>query len=184
MGPLSSLSIGWPRGRRGPLWNYLFFFLFTCFFCLLLDLHIGHFISTWRVLASASCTAPQMTCLLLIIPALLLFLWAFLHDKLPLFLSPTHTHTLSLIFTFTSSQCQTKPWKLLIIFSLSLSLFVWIESNKDPFLFDVIKLLRLDLGVRVNFFPEHRGELSEDFRCQALFQASRHLVFPPPRIKR
>lgn len=66
----------------------------------------------------------------------------------------THTHTL-LIFTFTSSQCQTKPWKLLIIFSF----FVWIESNKDPFLFDVIKLLRLDLGVRVNFSRASRGAI-------------------------
>lgn len=55
---------------------------------------------------------------------------------------------------------------------------VWIESNKDSFLFDVIKLLRPDLGVRVNFFPKHRRELS-DFRCQTLFQASQHLVFPP-----
>lgn len=55
---------------------------------------------------------------------------------------------------------------------------VWIESNKDSFLFDVIKLLRPDLGVRVNFSPKHRRELS-DFRCQTLFQASQHLVFPP-----
>lgn len=38
-----------------------------------------------------------------------------------------------------------------------LSFFVWIESNKDPFLFDVIKLLRPDLGVRVNFFPSIAG---------------------------
>lgn len=35
--------------------------------------------------------------------------------------------------------------------------FVWFESNKDPFLFDVIKLLRPDLGVRVNFFPSIAG---------------------------
>lgn len=75
-------------------------------------------------------------------------------------------------FKFTSFLCRTKPWKLLIFF-----FFFWIESNKDPFFFDVIKLLRLDLGVRVNFFPEHREELSEDFRCQALLQASWHLVF-------
>lgn len=53
-----------------------------------------------------------------------------------------------------------KALKLLIIFFLSFFPFffvVWIESNKDPFLFDVIKLLRLDLGVRVNFFPSIMG---------------------------
>lgn len=31
------------------------------------------------------------------------------------------------------------------------------ESNKDSFLFDVIKLLRPDLGVRVNFFSSIAG---------------------------
>lgn len=100
---------------------------------------------------------PRLTCHLLIIPSLLL-LWASVYDKLPhsFSMTSTHTHTLSLlIFTFTSSQCQTKPWKLLIIFSF----FVWFESNKDPFLFDVIKLLRLDLGVRVNFSRASRGAI-------------------------
>lgn len=43
-------------------------------------------------------------------------------------------------------------------FSLYFPFFiVWIESNKDSFLFDVIKLLRPDLGVRVNFFPSIAG---------------------------
>lgn len=46
---------------------------------------------------------------------------------------------------------------LLLPLSLLFFFFVWIESNKDPFLFDVIKLLRLDLGVRVNFFPSIAG---------------------------
>lgn len=94
-----------------------------------------------------------------------------LHDKLPLLFYPP-------FFTFLSSQCQ-PALKTTDFFPLFPFFIVWIESNKDSFLFDVIKLLRPDLGVRVNFFPKHRRELSPDFRCQTLFQASQHLVFPP-----
>lgn len=76
--------------------------------------------------------------------------------------------------------------------------FVWIESNKDPFLFDVIKLLRLDLGVRVNFFlffffPKHggvairrlqmSGTLSSFTAPRSFFFCSPSLYSLPPRHK-
>lgn len=96
-----------------------------------------------------------------------------LHDKLPLLFHPP------IFFLHSCLLNVNQRWKLQIFFPfISFFFIVWIESNKDSFLFDVIKLLRPDLGVKVNFFPKHRRELS-DFRCQTLFQASQHLVFPP-----
>ena len=64
-------------------------------------------------------------------------------------------------------QSSENYWSFLFfLFGLNLTRFL---------LFDVIKLLRVDLCAGVNFFP-HCGELSEHFRCQTLFQASRHLA--------
>lgn len=74
---------------------------------------------------------------------------------------------------------------LLLPLSLLFFFFVWIESNKDPFLFDVIKLLRLDLGVRVNFFPSIAGsyQKTSDVRHSFKLHGTSFFFRLPSRIK-
>lgn len=60
--------------------------------------------------------------------------------------------------------------------------FIWNDSNKDRFLFDVIKLLRLDLGVRVNFFPSIVGSYQKTSNVRHSFKLHGTLFFFFPSL--
>lgn len=64
----------------------------------------------------------------------------------------TNTHVSPHILVFSMSNKAVKTTDHFLSGSPSLFFFVWMESNKDPFLFDVIKLLRPDPAVRLHFF--------------------------------